>query len=256
MRGLGPDSRLALRLRRLRSRLGWGTPAVTVRRHVAWHWRALSVVVLTGISLALAGWVYSAGMRFAGFNQSATEQEITEMRTMIERLTAELEVARKSSNVSESRLTIESTSNERLLSQLRTLEEENNRLQADLSMFEGLANPSRDASGVSISRLQVEPTGAAGQYSYKFFLSQASERKDRELKGLVQIAATVQRGRETVMMQFPAVGEGIAGKSPVSFRHFRRMEGTFNLETDARLIRVEVRLIQDGVIKASQSVAL
>jgi hypothetical protein len=42
----------------------------------------------------------------------------------------------------------------------------------------------------------------------------------------------------------------------VSFRYFRRLEGTFKVAADARIQRVEVRLIQDGVVKASQSVAL
>ena len=58
------------------------------------------------------------------------------------------------------------------------------------------------------------------------------------------------------MIQFPAVGDPAADAYQVSFRYFRRMEGTFKVTPDARVQRVEVRLIQDGVVKASQNVAL
>ena len=58
------------------------------------------------------------------------------------------------------------------------------------------------------------------------------------------------------MIQFPAAGDPAADAYQVSFRYFRRMEGTFRVAADARVQRVEARLIQDGVVKASQNVAL
>lgn len=254
MFGIDSGSRFTLKLRRLRGRLGLGTPPVAVRMHWPWYWRAASIVIMSGISLALAGWIYSAGMRFAGFNQSASEKEITEMREQITQLKEELNVARKTGNISESHLRIESTSNERLSSQIKTLEEENARLQADLSMFEGLAGAKHESAGVAVSRLQVEPMGTGGQYRYRFFLSQLGEKKEKEFRGSIQMVATVQRGKETVMMQLPVLGDTASSQNSVSFRHFRRMEGTFKLATDAHLVRLEIHLVQDGVVKASQGV--
>lgn len=256
MFGIDPNSRFALKLRRLRSRFGWGTPRVAVRMHLPWYWRAASVVVLSGISIALAGWIYNAGMRFAGFNQSASADEITDMRTQLVRLQEELDVARKAASTSESRLRIESTSNERLAGQIKTLEDENARLQADLAMFEGLAGAKQESAGVAVSRLQVDPVGASGQYRYRFFLSQLGEKKEKEFRGSIQLVATVQRGKETVIMQLPVLGDTASGKNSVSFRHFRLMEGSFSLASDVRLIRLEIHLVQDGVIKANQSVTL
>jgi hypothetical protein len=57
-------------------------------------------------------------------------------------------------------------------------------------------------------------------------------------------------------MQFPAAGDPAASQYQVSFRYFRRMEGAFKVAAEARIQSVEVRLIQDGVVKASQSVTL
>jgi hypothetical protein len=249
------SSRFALTLRRLRSRFGISAPRVAIRTHLPWYWRALSVVLLSGASLALAGWIYDAGQRFAGFHQGASEQEIASMRERIVKLESDLESARKVANASESRLRIESTSLEQLSLQIRTLEEENTRLKSDLATFENLAGGPAGNSGIAISRLQILPVGG-GQYRYRLLVAQTGDKKDKEFNGMVQLVATVQRGKETVMMQFPAAGDPAASQYQVNFRYFRRLEGTFKVAAEARIQRVEVRLIQDGVVRASQSVAL
>jgi hypothetical protein len=255
MFGSFSSSRLALTLRRLRGRFGISAPRVAIRTHLPWYWRALAVVLLSGVSLALAGWIYDAGQRFAGFHQGASEHEITSMRERISRLEFDLESARKVANASESRLRIESTSLGQLSLQIRTLEEENTRLKSDLATFESLAGGQAGDSGLAISRLQVLP-GDGGQYRYRLLLAQTGDKKEKEFNGMIQLIATVQRGKETVMMQFPAAGDPAASQYHVNFRYFRRLEGTFKVAADARVQRVEVRLIQDGVVKASQSVAL
>ena len=248
-------SRLALTLRRLRGRFGISAPRVAVRTHLPWYWRALSVIALAGASLALAGWIYDAGQRFAGFHQGDSEHEIAAMRTRIAQLESEVEGARKVANSSESRLRIESTSQEQLTAQIRTLEEENARLKADLATFESLAGGQAGDSGLAISRLQILPAGN-GQYRYRLLLAQTGDRKDKEFNGTIQLLATVQRDKETVMMQFPAAGEPSGSQYQVSFRHFRRVEGLFKVAAEMRVVRVEARLIQDGAVKASQIVAL
>lgn len=255
MFGSFASSRLALTLRRLRSRFGISAPRVAVRTHLPWYWRALSVIVLAGASLALAGWIYDAGQRFAGFHQGASEQEIAAMRERIAKLESDLESARKVANASESRIRIESTSLEQLSLQIRTLEEENTRLKSDLATFENLAGGQTGNTGLAISRLQILPVGD-GQYRYRLLVAQTGDKKDKEFSGMVQLVATVQRGKETAMMQFPAAGDPAASQYQVNFRYFRRLEGIFKVAADAHIQRVEARLIQDGVVKASQSVAL
>lgn len=255
MFGSFASSRFALTLRRLRSRFGISAPRVAIRTHLPWYWRALSVVLLAGASLALAGWIYDAGQRIAGFHQGASEHEITEMRERIAQLESDLESARKVANASESRLRIESTSQEQLTAQIRTLEEENTHLKSDLATFESLAGGQVGNSGLAISRLQILPAGD-GEYRYRLLLAQTGEKKDKEFNGMIQLMATVQRGTETAMMQFPAAGDPAASQYHVNFRYFRRLEGTFRVGTDVRIQRVEARLIQDGAVKASQSVTL
>lgn len=242
-------------LRRLRSRFGISAPRVAIRTHLPWYWRALSVILLAGASLALAGWIYDAGQRFAGFHQGASEQEIATMRERISKLESDLESARKVANASESRLRIESTSLEQLSLQIKTLEEENTRFKSDLAIFENLAGGQTGNTGLAISRLQILPIGE-GQYRYRLLVAQIGDKKDKEFNGMVQLIATVQRGKETAMIQFPAAGDPAASQYQVNFRYFRRLEGTFKVAGEAKVQRVEARLIQDGAVRASQSVAL
>ena len=249
------SSRFALTLRRLRGRFGISAPRVAIRTHLPWYWRALSIVVLSGVSLALAGWIYDAGQRFAGFHQGDSEHEIAAMRERLAKLESELEGTRKVANSSESRLRIESTSQERLTAQIRSLEEENTRLKADLATFESLAGGQVGNTGLAISRLQIVP-GGGGEYRYRLLLAQTGDKKDKEFNGMIQFIATVQQGKETVMIQIPAAGDPAASQYQVHFRYFRRLEGTFKLAAEDRVLRVEARLIQDGAVKASQSVVL
>jgi len=248
--------RLALIWRRLKGRFGISAPRVAIKTHVPWYWRALSVVLLSGASLAVAGWIYTAGQRFAGFNQTASDTEISEMRDRLAELEASLESSRKIVNASESRLRIESTAQERLSSQIKALEEENSGLKADLAMFENLAGGPAGEAGLAISRLQVTPSGVPDQYRYRVLFAQTSEKKDKAFKGVLQLAVTVQRGTETAMMQFPIVGDPDAASYQVSFRYFRRMEGTLKLTDGSQIRRVEARLLQDGVVKATQELVL
>ncbi len=256
MRRTLASSRLALTLRRLRGRFGISAPRVAVRTHVPWYWRASSVIVLAAASLALAGWIYDAGRRFAGFEQSESVQEIDSMQKRLAQLQSELESARTVANASESRLRIESTTQEMLSGQIKTLEEENIRLKADLAMFENLAGGQAGEFGLAISRLQIAPVGSGGQYRYRLLLAQTGDKKDKEFKGMLQFVATVQRGKETAMMQIPVAGDPGASQFQVSFRYFRRLEGTFNVAAGTQIQRIEARLIQDGVVKATQNVTL
>jgi len=249
------SSRLALTLRRLRGRFGISAPRVAIRTHLPWYWRALSIVVLSGVSLALAAWIYDAGQRFAGFHQGDSEHEIAAMRERLAKLESELEGARKVGNSSESRWRIETTAQERLAEQIKALEEENVRLKADLATFESLAGGQVGNAGLAISRLQIVP-GGGGQYRYRLLLAQTGDKKDKEFNGMIQFIATVQQGKETVMIQIPAAGDHSASQYQVTFRYFRRLEGTFKLAAEDRVLRVEARLIQDGAVKASQSVVL
>lgn len=255
MHGPYPNSRLALKVRRLRSRFGISAPRVMVRTHVPWYWRALGVAVTGAVALALAGWIYDAGRRIAGFDRSETAQEIGTLRTKMADLEAEVEKLRAASNASESSLQIERTAQQQLTAQVKTLEAENNRLKEENAVFERLAQGGASKDGtVTISRLRVFADGAGGRYRYQFLAAQNGDQRGREFNGSVQVAVTLLADSGGGMMTFPRSDDADAGRFAVVFKHFRSIDGAFTLPGGAKPKSVEVRLLQDGAVRATQTV--
>ncbi|HZV55565.1 MAG TPA: DUF6776 family protein [Rhodocyclaceae bacterium] len=251
------NTRLALTLRRLRGRYGIAAPKMAVRTHVPWYWRASAVVVVLALALALAGWMYDAGRRFAGFDRSESEGEIKALREKTELLEAEATRLRSIANSSDSNLRIERTTLDQLTSQVKTLEEENARLKEGLAVFENLASGGGKTEPVSISRLRVEPDSMAGRYRYRLLLSRRGAEANQEFRGALQLYVTIQQGNgDGAMIILPRPGDPEAGKFAVLFRNFRSLEGHFEIPPDARIRRVEVRLVQEGTVKATQSITL
>ena len=140
-------------IKRIRSRFGISAPKMMVRTHVAWYWRWLGMVAALAVSLVVAAWLYDAGRRFAGFDRSETEQELSQLRASVTKLEEETRRLRAIADASESRLKIEQSAQAQLGVQAKALEEQNTRLKEDLAFFENLT-PSVDK--LSIHRFKVE----------------------------------------------------------------------------------------------------
>ena len=257
MRGPYSNSRPALILRRWRSRFGISAPRVAVRTHVPWYWWGFSALVVLGVSISGAGWVYDAGRRFAGFDRNASEQELVALQGKTVELENELARLRSFADAGESRLQIELAAQQQLTRQVKMLEEENARLKEDLSVFESLAQADGQSGSLSINRLRIEPEGNnVNQYRYRMLLAMQGSSKEREFKGSLQLALNLQQAGQGVTMLLPLAADANAPQYRITFKNFRRIDGTFMVPAGARIKSVEVRLLQEGVLKASKSVTL
>ena len=254
---LDPAFRVALILRRWRSRIGIAAPRVAIRTELPWHWRAFSVIALLLLALLGAGWIYVTGLSFAGFHIASSAQELAELRDQVRVLSAARDEASKVANASDSRLMIESTAQERLANQIKRLEDENARLKADLVMLEKLAGgDDRGPAGLQISRLQVFPDGASGQYRYRMLVAQKGSARARHFKGALQLQVSLSRDGRPVNMVLPSAEEPRSEQYAVAIRRFGRLEGVFNIPEGAKLRSVEARLIESGSVQATGSVTL
>ena len=257
MRGPFANSRLALILRRWRGRFGIFAPRVAVRTHVPWHWWTVGALAVLAISVIVADLVFDAGRRFAGFDRNASEQELDTLRAKATRLENELLRLRGLADASESKLQIELAAEQQLVRQVKSLEDENARLKEDLSVFESLASAEGQEGRLSINRLRVEAdSGIANQYNYRMLLAMPGSNKVREFKGKLQLALNLQQQAHNVMMLLPQSAEQNALQYNVNFKNFHHLDGSFSIPAGARIQSVEVRLLQDGALKASKSVTL
>lgn len=257
MRGPYPSSPLALKLRRLRSRFGIAAPRVTVRTYLPWYWRALGLAFAGALAIALAGWVYDAGRRIAGFDRSESSQEIGALREKVAELEAEAAQLRAANNAGESSLQIEKTAQLQLTAQVKSLEAENNRLKEENAVFERLSQGGGGRGGqITISRLRVFSEGAPGRYRYQFLVAQNGQNRGHEFKGSVQVVAHLPPGAPDGMMVFPQADDPDPARFAIVFKHFRSIDGAFALPVGMQPKRFEIRIVQDGAIRAVQTVSL
>ena len=240
--------------RRLRGRFGIAAPKMTVRTHVAWYWRWLGMVVGLALALVIAAWLYDAGRRFAGFDRSEVEQELSQLRESVTKLQAETQRLRAIADASESKLKIEQSAQVQLVAQVKNLEDQNTRLKEDLAFFENLT-PATDR--LSIHRLKVEADALPGEYRYRLLVLQGGKR-DREFQGSLQLVVSVQENGRNGMIVLPDQASAGGSGYRLQFKYFQRMEGTFKVPPHAKVLSVQARVMEPGSdqARATQSFSL
>lgn len=251
-----------MKFKLLRRRLSISAPRMTIKTHIPWPLRALAAIVVLGISVALGLWAYDMGKRFTGLGLDL-KAEVEQLREQVQALTAERDRLAASSNNGDSRLNLERAMQEQLASQIKSLEMENGKLKDDLAFFENLSGGAAAPAGVSIKRFQVEPDTVPGQMRYRILLVQGG-RSNKDFAGNLQLVLTLQQGGKAVMMTLPK--PATAGSGPesetdlnpyqISFRFYKRIEGTFSIPADATLKQVQARILEHGAIRAQQMIVM
>ncbi|OGA34980.1 MAG: hypothetical protein A3G80_10795 [Betaproteobacteria bacterium RIFCSPLOWO2_12_FULL_62_13b] len=220
---------------------------MTVTTHVAWYWRMLGLVAVLSCSLALAAWMYDAGRRFAGFDRSEAEQELSQLRENVGKLMQETASLRANVNASESKLQIERAAQTQLGRQVKALEDENARLKEDLAFFENLIPGEHRDNTLLINRFRVDPGALPGEFRYRLLLLQGG-RRDKPFQGNLQLLVTLQQDGKGAIITLPE--EGAAPAYKISFKYFQRVEGTFRVAPGARVKMVQVRIFESGFAEA------
>lgn len=244
----------------LKKRFGIATTRVAVHSTLPWYWRWLGIAVLLGISAASAAWIYDAGRRFAGFDQSQVQAELDRVSGELDAARAELEQLRAVANAADARLSIERTAQQKLAQQIRTLEQDNARVREELATFESmLTSEARSGNAPSIYRFQVQPDVLPGEFRYRLILVTPSSRRERDFAGRMELVVSLQDGGQNVMMRFPEQADAAgAAAFKLAFKYFRRVEGTFRVNPKAKVESVQVRVYESGSSqpRATHTVAL
>lgn len=245
--------------KRFRQRFGISAPRVAVRTHVPWYVRWLVLAVLLAFSVALAAWMYDAGRRFAGFDRSEVQDELTGMRRELESTRGELAKLRAIANAADSKMSIERTAQVKLAQQIRSLEQDNARLREDVAIFESmLSADARGAQALNIQRFKVEPDGLPGEYRYRMLLLTGNRRDRGDFQGRLELLVGVQQEGRNAIILVPDRAAVDAPAFKLAFRNFFRVEGTFRVDPKAKVGTVQVRIFEAGTAqaKATQSVTL
>jgi multidrug efflux pump subunit AcrA (membrane-fusion protein) len=232
---------------KVRRRFGIAAPHVAVHSHMPWYWRWLGLAALLAVSAAAAAWIYDAGRRFAGFDQSEVQGELAVTKRDLAAAQSELESLRAIANAAESRFAIERTTQQKLAQQIRALEEENAKVREELATFESmLSSDARAGNTLSIYRFKVEADVLPGEYRYHLLLVTPRARREREFSGRMELVVTLTERGQNAMMSFPEPGDAGASEFRLAFKYFRRVEGIFRVNPKAKVENVQVRVYESG----------
>ena len=216
------------------------------------RWRVASVVVLSAVALALAGWIYDAGRQFAGYDQGESGRQLSELNAQVAQLTEELVEVRRIADSSVAKLQVESTSQERLALLIKDLEEENASLKAELAVFENLAGNENAIPHLAISRFEVTRDGSSGEYGFKLLAVKAGQGAEKGFKGHLDLVVSVKKASGVDMITLTGGQIGLDGA--IQFKYFKRLLGRFNAPGGGEVVAVEARLSEDGRVRAAQAI--
>lgn len=232
---------------------------MTVSRHVPWPARVAVPALL--LVLGLAGG--ALGMRWVMLGELSdalklrTELDAEQARAGA--LEGERDRLAAIVNAADGELKVEKTAAERLGAQVADLERENARLQADLAYLERLLPAAAGEGEVAIRGLQVEvdaeagPDGVARRLRYRALLTQPGK-ADREFNGALQlVVATAGNGRAGSLTWPQADDADARERAKVTFRRFRRVEGSLELPPDVTIRSVQMRVLEAGSVRAQQT---
>ena len=243
-----------MKFKLMRRRMSISAPRMTVKTHVPWPLRIGAGLVVLALAAALGLFLYQSGKDFAGFGRGLKD-EVVRLRAENVELREEMGRLREAASAAQSRLDIEKSAQSELGVQIRSLELENAKLKDDAAFFENLSS-SAPAAGVAIKRLEVQPDTVPEQFHYRILITQGGG-ADHEFNGDLQLLVTLQEGGKTAMMNLPDQSAGSDPKAfQISFRFFKRLEGTFKAPTGAVVKQVEARILERGAVRSQQSVAV
>ena len=252
-------SRLALIRRKLRQLSGISARRVAVRVETPWYWRAALWVLVLTVSATLAAALYDAGRRFAGFDSRSSYQHIAELEEKLAVAEDELRGLRSVARSADASIQLEKSAQAQLADQLKGLQRENAALKEELAVFEGFVSGAVvQAAGLRIVRVALEPLGeGTGRYRYRVLIvNRQVARGVQEVRGDLQFDLIVSREGKDASIKFPGGDQVEAARYKVLVKHFHRAEGEFTVPAGAVVKGGEVRLLQDGQVKARQQIVL
>lgn len=236
-----------MRWKLFRRRLSVSAPRVIVTRHLPWPLRWAVIALVFGFSASIGLWAFEFGKDIAGLSRDAKD-ELVRLRVDVQQLREERDKSQAVANTSESLLTAERATQQRLAQQLKQLEAENLALKADLGFFERMFPPS-GTDRLAVRALQAEP-GSPGHLRYQMLLMQNGKARS-EFNGRYELTLAGTVDGQPWSQPMPG------GARPLQMKQYARIEGSLEYPRRAVVKTLELKVTDmAGGVRATQTVQL
>jgi hypothetical protein len=221
---------------------------------------AMSNRTALGVGFGLGLWVSIAVGLYGYFGAednlirlSLRSQDHIELHTEVENLRAENREIKEELNRNRAIADLDKVAKSKLEVLINNLEAENGKLKQDLAFFETFV-PSSDNNLVNLKRLQVIKDSLPYQFRYKALVIQGSDKPPVKLD--VQIVAKLLQSGKPLVMVLPGPSNSNDPQFKIELKRFARLDGMFVIPSNSKLMSLEIRLQEEGAIKASASIKL
>lgn len=251
-----------MKYRLLLRRLSISAPRMTVRSQFSWPLRMLGGALVLGLAAAVALWAFDEGRRLTGTHSGDLKTANAQLREQLSKVTAERDKLSTTADTAESQLKIERTAQTKLAEQVKALESETTKLKEDLAFFESLLPATGKQAGIAIRSAKISADAAnPGQIRYRMLVMQAGGKAFQELpnfSGQLQLQVSLVQAGKPVQMNLPdaQANPEQAKNWQLDFKQYQRAEGVFTVPAGAQVKSVQVRVLQGGQVRATQTVNL
>lgn len=244
-----PVAAVTLKLRRFRQRFGIRAERVKVQTHMPMHWYIYGglggVVVVALLVFGFIRWTGIGGISSAESNLQARVQE----------LESEVSRLRTSAGTEENSLHMLGAAQRGLLEKLKGLERENASLKEEIAFYERIGVKGASNAGLRLERVRIDPDlSVQGRYRYRLLLANQAASSSRAFKGSLQFHLLFSRDGQAAEHTLPQGKDVSLPEYQLSVQNVESKEGFFDAPPGVVMSGVEVRVLQDGAIKARQMV--
>lgn len=183
------------------------------------------VLVVILMFIGLACWAgYKAGQWHA-------ERQVEQLENANSRLTeayAEVDKLTRQVNMLGVELEVEKLANADIKNSLREVHAQNSEQRRELSFFEKIMAPEREANGVSFDSFEITSVADQGRYRFRLVLTQM-QRTKRFAKGQVSIVVQGTQDKEVISHDLMSLAGKSKSDAKFSFQYFTVFEGEFYL---------------------------
>ncbi len=230
--------------KRAKRRFSIYAPKVSIRPHIPWYLRWGLVLPFVLVACFLIWFAYNSGLKFAGFSRSESQEEISILRDKVIKLEKENLQLTNQVVQFERQMQMAQGNHQETDRQLKTLADENAKLQADLSFFQSLTASNAKEGELALHRARVERDKLPGEYHVRMLLVQGGQRV-KDFVGHYQVVVTLVRNGQKITQLFP---QDSSANAPfqLKFRYYQRIEQSIQLPPDAHVESVQVRVFEQS----------
>ena len=231
--------------RKFKRKFSMDATHLSVRPYVPWYvrWSLLLPFVLA--AAGVAWWAYHSGLEFAGFHRGEAQQELATLHTQVTQLLEENNGLTREVAQYEQQIQIDSASNQETAKQLKSLNDENARLQEDLAFFQNLTETRGTEGELAIHRLKLEHDKIPGEYHLRMLLVQSGQRVKPFLGSYQLVASLLENGQKSTQV-FPLKGEA-SGQFKLDFKYYQRIDQSLHFSPNTQLESLQIRVfVGDG----------